>query len=418
MSILESLKHESIKDVVGILDTAFLQSHELSPQYRAMQIANRAFLAHTAIEKGLKSRLEKGNVPYPNRGQEGHDLRRLYRLTKKVSDGQWADALSNAFSDAVLFYEYDVGMLPYLETLETYLEQVGSSKNFTDMRYWLEDASAVEEAVERILCVRLDLHREILEALWSLVGFDRERLASQRVEREVQRALELEYVYEAGTPKGQTYDDLIQWLRTKPNYRHALREAVQRNYAIGEISKLGRARLREAFERLGRSDNPAFDSAPSADPAVAFYMATCQELPSNYPSPYPDVRVLINWKNESETLAEVLSPGGDMLALMTKHVQSRWHINTLSGHGGGFSKSFESGLNWIVSRWCKQVTIVADRQGWHAAHLFRGFAPAHSQHGEQFIHCRIRRTPGVRIELLGRGSWLADRTASDHCPGG
>ena len=185
MDILESLKHDSIKDVISILDTAFLQGNELVPQYRAMQIANRALLAHTAIEKGLKARLDKEKLSCPKSGPQGHDLRNLYQLTKKVADGKWADSLANAFKDAVSFYEYDLEMLPYLETLEAYLEQVGSSKNFADMRYWLEDASAVEEAVEQIHHISLYLHKEILEALWPLVAFDKERLVSQRVERVV-----------------------------------------------------------------------------------------------------------------------------------------------------------------------------------------------------------------------------------------
>ena len=61
-------------------------------------------------------------------------------------------------------------------------------------------------------------------------------------------------------------------------------------------------------------------------------------------------------------MAEVFSPGGDMLALMTRHVQSRWEVGSLLGHGGVFCKSFEDGQNWIVSQSCKQVTVVAAQQ--------------------------------------------------------
>lgn len=61
-------------------------------------------------------------------------------------------------------------------------------------------------------------------------------------------------------------------------------------------------------------------------------------------------------------MAEVFSPGGDMLALMTKHVQSRWEVDSQLGHGGVFCKSFEDGQNWIVSQFCKQVTVVTDQQ--------------------------------------------------------
>ena len=362
MDILESLKHDSIKDVISILDTAFLKGNEMVPQYRAMQIANRAFLAHTAIEKGFKARLEKAGLSYPKSGSQGHDLHGLYQLTKKVTNGKWAGDLANAFKDAVSFYEYDLEMLPYLETLETYLEKVGSSKNFVEMRYWLEDAYAVEEAVEQIHHISLYLHKEVLEALWALVGFDQERLVSERVEREVQRALELELSYSPGTPDEQACNELIQWLQTKPNYRTALRQAVQQDYAIEGISEVGRIRLREAFKRLSKSDNPAFYPPPSADPAVAFYIGTCRDLPSGYSSGYPGAQTMIKWTDESETSAKIFSPGGDMLALITKHVQSRWHVVGLLNHGGVLGKSFEDAQNWIVSQCCKQVTVVAGQQ--------------------------------------------------------
>ena len=358
MDILESLKHDSIKDVISILDTAFLESNELVPQYRAMQIANRALLAHTAIEKGLKARLDKENIHYHKKGPQGHDLRELYKRTKKVADGKWADSLANAFKDAVSFYEYDLEMMPHLETLEAYLEQVGSSDNFKEMRYWLEDACAVGKAVEHIHHISLYLHKEILEALWALVAFDQERLVSQRVERVVRRALRMELLYPVGTPEEQA----SKWLRTKSSCREALREAVQQNYAIEGISELGQIRLKEAFERLKSSDNPVLTPAPSADPAVAFYMATCRDLPSGYSSPYSDARVLVKWTDERKTMAEVFSPGGDSLALMIKHVQSRWHVDPLMGHGGVFCKSFKDGQNWIVSQSCKQVTVVAGQQ--------------------------------------------------------
>lgn len=362
MDLLESLKHESIKDVISILDTAFLKGNEMVPQYRAMQIANRAYLAHTAIEKGFKARLEKAGLSYPKSGNQGHDLHGLYQLTKKITNGNWADSLANAFKDAVAFYEYDSKMLPFLETLETYLEKVGSSKNFAEMRYWLEDATAAEATVEQIHHISLYLHKEVLEALWPLVAFDQERLVSERVEKVVQGALEKELSYSPGTPDEQACNELIQWLQTKPNCRTALRQAVQQNYAIEGISEVGRIRLRAAFESLSKSDNPAFYPSPSADPAVAFYIGTCGDLPSGYSSGYPDAETIIKWTDESKTSAQIFSPGGDLLGLITKHVQSRWHVIALLNHGGVFSKSFEDAQNWIVSRCCKRVTVVAGQQ--------------------------------------------------------
>ena len=116
-----------------------------------MQIANRALIAHHAIEKGLKARLGKEGLPYPTRGQNGHDLDYLYQLTKQINNGKWAYDLASSYKDAVSFYEYDTEMLPHFETLETYLMKVGSGKAFLEMRYWLEDRSAADNSVDLIL---------------------------------------------------------------------------------------------------------------------------------------------------------------------------------------------------------------------------------------------------------------------------
>ena len=76
-------RYSSIMDVVSILDSASLTSNELVPQYRAMQIANRALIAHHSMEKGFKDRLKKEGLTYPTSGSQGHDLGGLLRWTPK-----------------------------------------------------------------------------------------------------------------------------------------------------------------------------------------------------------------------------------------------------------------------------------------------------------------------------------------------
>ena len=65
-------RYSSIMDVISILDSASLTGNELVPQYRAMQIANRALIAHHSMEKGFKDRLKKEGLTYPTSGSQGH----------------------------------------------------------------------------------------------------------------------------------------------------------------------------------------------------------------------------------------------------------------------------------------------------------------------------------------------------------
>ena len=324
----EHLKYASIRDVVSILDTAFLKGNELVPQYRAMQVANRALIAHHAIEKGLKARLEKERLWYPRDAQKGHDLPHLYQLTKQINNGEWANALARTYKDAISFYEYDIELAPHFETLETYLMKVGSRKAFKEMRYWIEDHHAADASVDLILHISLHLHREILEALWPLVAFDQQRLVSGRVEEAVKKELYRSLVYSPGTPSEQAYNSVLQWLQTQRSHQTALREAVQQDYLVEGIDDLGRQNLRKAFERLSTSDNqPLYPlPPPSADPAVSFYIGTCRDIRPSSQLQYPDAEVRVEWKNEQCTWAEVFSPAGEVLGFISKHIQSRWHV--------------------------------------------------------------------------------------------
>lgn len=358
----EHLKYDSIQDVISILDTAFLKGDELVPQYRAMQIANRALIAHHAIEKGLKARLEKAKLTYPKSAQQGHDLNHLYGLTKQICNGKWADDLASSYKDAVSFYEYDVEMLPHLETLEAYLMKVGSGEAFKQMRYWLEDYSAADSSVDLMSHISLHLHREILEALWSLVAFDQQRFVSQRVEQSVKMEIQRILGYSPRTPSEQSFNLLIQWLQTQPNFRTALREAVQQNYQVKGIDELGRQNLRKAFESLNTSDTQTLypSPAPSADPAVSFYIVTCRDIRHDSQLRYPDAEVRVEWKNEQRTWAWVFSPAGELLGRISKHPQSRWQV--VSGNSGAFSKSFEGAKHWMITKHCKQVSVITDEQ--------------------------------------------------------
>ena len=355
----DHLKYDSIRDVVSILDSALLKGNELIPEYRAMQIANRALIAHHAIENGLKARLSKAGVSFSKRNPEGHDLSVLYQRAKQVENGNWAKGLAHAFEDAVRYYEYDVSMLPHLATLETYFLKIGSGKAFSDMRYWLDDPDAASASTDLIHHIILLLHKEILEALWHLVGFDRYFVVSQRVEQAAIREFERALGHSPGTPSEQAYHQLVQWLQSYPNCQTALREAVHQGFLIEGVDELGRERMRQAFERLTTSDNPTLPP-PSEDPAVAFFITSCSDIQPGSQTLYPDAEIRIEWYGDNRISAKVLTPAGEILGFISKHFQSRWTAQSLRNNAGAHGKSLEDLKRWLAAQHCKQVSLTTD----------------------------------------------------------
>ena len=362
MANIERLNYYSMQDVISILDTATLEGGELVREYGAMQTANRALIAHHAIEKGFKARLDKEGITYSTKGQHGHDLYGLYQLTKQIDNGNWAMNLADAFKDAVTFYEYDLALAPHLETLDSYLLEVGVGASFVKMRYWLENQITASQSADETLQVSLLLHREILAALWPLAAFDQQRLVSRRVEGAVWGELRKLLPYSPGTPGEQSHKLLIRWLRSQPDARTALRETVQRNYLIEEIDEQGRQNLRKAFERLSSSDRQPFDRTPplSADPAVRFYIAACRDIRLGLQLLLPDAEVRVKWLNNQGTVAEMSTPAGEALGLITKHVQSRWLVEPHWEIRSSFSKSLEDAKHWLINLYCRQVSVVVD----------------------------------------------------------
>ena len=357
----EFLKSESMKDVISILDTAFLSGYELHPGFRSMQLANRAMIAHLAIERGLKDGLEKAGLSYPRNAREGHDLPHLYGLTKQIRSGKWAAVLADAFHDAVAFYEYDLELVPHVATLEKYLEATGTSQDFMQMRYWLEDSLTIDDTTELTPYVLLHLHKEILEALWPLFAYDQKRLVSKRVERVVAEAVVHVLRYAEGAAEDQASKELDKWLSTKPSYRAALRDAVQQGYVVSGAGELGREKLKQAFESLRAQSNTPFSRSPSADPAVAFYIGTCGDLPAGYQPRYRDAEVAVRWPHDSQISAEVLSPAGEPLGQIQKNINSRWFSSPYIKLGI-FSKVFEDAKHWLVDQQCEPVVVTPEGQ--------------------------------------------------------
>ncbi len=357
----EFLKSEAMRDVISILDTAFLSGNELHAGFRGMQVANRALIAHIGIERGLKDGLEKAGLSYPRNAREGHDLPHLYGLTKQIDGGNWSAVLAEAFDDAVAFYEYDLELVPHVATLEKYFEATGTSQDFMQMRYWLEDSSSIDDSSSPAPLVMLHLHKEILEALWPLFAYDQKRLVSMRVENVVANAVMYVLGYAEGTPEEQASKELQQWLKTKPSFRHALKEAVQNGYIVAGVGELGGQKLQQAFESLRAQSSTSPYRSPSADPAVAFYVTTCLDLPAGYQPKYPDAQVSIRWLHESQIIAEVLSPAGEPLGHIRKHINSRW-FGAPYIKQAIFNKDFEDVKRLMVDQQCEPVIVTPEGQ--------------------------------------------------------
>ena len=359
----DHLQYASIRDVISILDSANLQSRELDPQYRAMQIANRALIAHHAIEKAFKARLQRAPIQYPKSGRDGHDLVKLYELTKQISDGKWAEDLARAYQDIVGYYEYNVAVLPHLATLETYLAEIGQGKDFMDMRYWLSQPNLVQPSLNLINNIILVLHREILEALWRLVASDDVRLVSWRVEDVLQLEIQRVLAGAPGTETETTVKKIIHWLYAKPNYREALREVVQRGYEVEGLNSDEVDRLKQAFEQLSAPpQNPLLDKRPSDDPAVEFFITSCRDLLPSSQINYPYAEVIVKWLRENQTAAELFTPAGQVLGFIEQHAQSRWVASSLWDNAGSHSKSFEDVKHWLINQNIGQITIMKGLQ--------------------------------------------------------
>ena len=355
----DQYRYSSIMDVLSILDSASLKGRELIPEYRAMQIANRALIAHHSIEKGFKDRLQKEGLTYPKGSRQGHDLSHLYRLAHNINQGTWARRLSECYDDAVTFYEYDIQALPHLATLDAYFKKVGSNQMFMQMRYWLEDQKPSTNAVDSTLHIFLPLHREILQALWPLVAFEEQCFVSERVEERLSMA-----VQRACVSSEQSYELIVQWLHTHPDVRTALREAVQRDFSIEEIDEDGNWKLREAFQQLYTSDENQFvpSPPPSADPAIAFFISTTRDILPGSQNKFPDAEADVKWLNSQRTKAKISTPAGETLGFIEKTAQSRWYVDTVWNNASAPSKDFNDALQWLIACHCKQISLTVDGQ--------------------------------------------------------
>ena len=352
MDIMENYKiQESIRDVIRILDSAPLRP-DMVFETNAVQLTNRMPIAHLAVERGLKSLLYRAGKTQKSVRKLGHSLNRLYRSLEQ-NDGESAEFLEEAFQDTAGFFGYNVNLkgFGHFRSLCDYLSKVGTNKHFEAMRYWvIEDPSEADNPIH-FICPRT--HREILCALNGLFWPPRETI-SERTEREVRQALGdvSHFVYgPEETNKKRSIERYIEWLNSHSNLRHALEEAVTREFVIDANNEFANELTRIAYKKLRQSQ----------DPAVVYYIGTLSYLQRG--SQRPPIDAEIRWLDEQERRGEVLTPAGTCLGFITWLPNSAWSIEPLeSGLAGAKAVAWsrKDATHYLVNRLRREVRVDAD----------------------------------------------------------
>ena len=306
---------ESIRDVIAILDSAPIH-WDMMPDTNIVQIANRAPIAHLAIERGFKALISEKLVEY----EWTHSLNNLYQYLQEC-DEQSAAYLSEAFNAAVGFFGFNVNRKGFkqLRSLYGYLSLVGTDNAFEALRYWAIGESA--KGPSPIPYIALPIHRELLCALWCLFLPSRRETVSERVEHEVTEALfsrrHIAYSPDDVRRKQSVYW-YISWLHAHASPRGALEEAYRKGFVISDDEFITQT-LRDAYQELQESK----------DPAVRYYVSTLTYLPKGSERRNRDATPEVQWIGEGQLRGTVVTPPGTILGFIDRYADGSWGITPM-----------------------------------------------------------------------------------------
>ncbi len=342
---------ESIRDVIGILDSAPIRP-DLVEATNIVQLTNRVPIVHLGIERGLKALIRESGGTAENT----HGLNKLYRVLIECDKGA-ADYLAMAFEDAVEFFGYNVKAKGYtqLRSINDYLSKVGTEKAFDKLRYWAIGESSKGDSPIRHILPRL--HREILCALHCLFLPDRRETVSGRVESEVALAM-FEHRNMWFTTDDTNREESVQWyanwlLCEHATRRRAIEEAVQQEFRIKPDDEFIRQTLEDAYKELCESD----------DPAVRYYIGTLTHLPGGSQTRNPDAVPRVEWSNHDQTKGTVVTPSGTDLGFIDKNADRTWAIMPLEqgeGRVTDVASSLADAKHYLVNRRTAQVTVTVN----------------------------------------------------------
>lgn len=316
-----TIRH-SVVDVIHILEETPVKG-AIVPQVTVVELMNRASIAHLSIERALKFLITTAGGPLI----EKHDLGEQYRELQQY-DSRSANFLEEAFKAAIQHYRYNPNStdMRHLRSLERYLTVTGSRQTFRDIRYWELNQSLSDVPLHQ---VNLSLHTELLHAL-SEILLAPDRLMEKvqdRVEREVREAMfsTVELGYSPGTPKGNSVQSYIDWIRGFSTWSEALNDAVQKGFELGD--QLMGALTKNAYRAL----------LASKDSAVRYFANTLDVLPQQSRELVP----CVEWFGQMKNLSGVVkSPAGTILGWIERGPDSLWYITShLGGDGGVYAKA-------------------------------------------------------------------------------
>ena len=349
MDIMDKYKiHESIRDVISILDSAPIKP-DLVPETNLVQLTNRVPIAHLAIERGLKVLIARSGRSY----KKEHSLNKLYGVLREC-DNESADFLGLAFEDAVRFFNYDRNAkgFGHFRSLDTYLSEVGTERAFQALRYWvIGEASNRENPIPPI---STSIHRELLCALSCLFLHNSRETVSARVESEVARKLTETREFSDIQDEESRRDSVTRygnWLnRNHGAFCSALEKAVRQDFVIEYDDKFVSLNLRCAYNELKQS----------RDPAVRYYISTCSYLPKGSQRRNTNPSPKVEWLDKVRHRGFVNTPVGTELGFIERYADGSWGI-TPSEAGlvpvTDTAETLEDAKHYLVNRLTSQVTV-------------------------------------------------------------
>ena len=349
----------SIEDVIAILDSAPIR-RDLNPETNLVQLTNRLPIAHLAIERGLKALIVEKTGESPEHIRV-HGLNKLYQILKKC-DQESADYLAKAFKDAVRFFGYNVNAKGFRQfrSLDDYLSKVGTKNAFNFLRYWAigepdKDKTDKDKRESPIQYISPLIHRELLCALSCLFLPPHRETVSERVEREVRRAMlnrgHIVYITD-DISKQQSVSWYLDWLlKEHTTRRSALEAAVHQNFAIRDGDEFVKQTLEDAYADLRQS----------SDPAVIYFLNTLTYLLKGSQTRHPDAVPEVQWINS--TKGRVVTPAGTGLGFVEKYADGALGIEPQEE---GFvrvtaiARSLADAKAYLVNRLTKQVTVTVN----------------------------------------------------------
>ena len=303
----EYIPRLSLLDAIEIMQSGI----DLKPQNTLstwLQITNRIPAAHLAIERALKFLLEKSSGY-----QRSHNLKHQIDALR-VQDYSSAAFLDTAFDAATAFYGLNPNRpgLKHLESIDTYLDLVGTETAFEKMRYWELEQRPDEALTQRLFPT---LHLEILHALKELYFEDMRRPETivDRVEWHVRETLfnTVNLGFSSGTAGEVSVKRYIEWVCDHPSWTDALTEAAKTGFSIGD--DFMNETVASAYKTL----------TESSDPAVRYLTEKIDTLPPQPREVVPEVE----WLDPGiENTGRVVTPGGTWLGNIWRGLDGSWNV--------------------------------------------------------------------------------------------